>query len=421
MAKTNIGIIGLGTVGIGVIKLLGKDNRFKIKVAAVRDPSKLRDVELGNVRVTADPQEIVNDPEIEIVVEVAGGVEPFYELTKRAIERGKHVVTANKELIAKHGGELFDLANKHNVILQFEAAVGGGIPLISTLQRGLQANEISRIAGILNGTTNFILTQMEVSGKSFPDALAEAQSLGYAEADPTNDVKGFDVAYKISILATLAFGRFVEPSAVFRQGITRITDTDIKTAREFGYRIKMIGLANRVGDRLDMRAHPMLVPVTHLLASVDGAKNAIFISGNAVGDVMLVGQGAGQMPTASAVVGDVINIASALQLPDFAPYFHPSIGSRTMQAGSIKEGESAFYIRLETSDAPGVIGNIGHALGGHQVSLHSLVQRGVTPDGTATIIFLTHKASEQNVARALKEIESQATTRQIGIALRVFD
>ena len=190
MARTNIGIIGLGTVGIGVIKLLGKDNRFKIKVAAVRDPSKLRDVDLGHVRITADPREIVNDPEIEIVVEVAGGVEPFYELIKLAIVRGKHIVTANKELIAKHGAELFDLANKHNVILQFEAAVGGGIPLISTLQRGLQANEISSIAGILNGTTNFILTQMEASGKSFLDALAEAQSHGYAEADPTNDVKG---------------------------------------------------------------------------------------------------------------------------------------------------------------------------------------------------------------------------------------
>lgn len=421
MAKTNIGIIGLGTVGIGVIKLLGNDRRFKIKLAAVRDTAKLRDVDLGGVRVTADPAEVVNDPEIEIVVEVAGGVEPFYELTRRAIEQGKHIVTANKELIAKHGGELFALANRHNVIIQFEAAVGGGIPLISTLQRGLQANEIHSVAGILNGTTNFILTEMEARGQSFTDALAEAQARGFAEADPTNDVKGFDVAYKISILATLAFGRYVEPGSVFRQGITRISDTDIKTAREFGYRIKMIGLARRHGDKLDLRAHPMLVPIGHLLASVAGANNAIFISGSAVGDVMLVGQGAGQMPTASAVVGDVINIASALQLPDFAPYFHPAIGAKELQTGSIEDGESAFYIRLETADTPGVIGNIGQALGAHHVSLHSLVQRGVTPEGAATIIFLTHKASERSVARALKEIESQTTTRQIGIALRVFD
>ena len=421
MAKTNIGIIGLGTVGIGVVKLLGGDKRFKIKVAAVRDTSKLRGVDLANVRVTDDPLEVINDPEIEIVVEVAGGIEPFYQLTKRAIEQGKHIVTANKELIAKYGAELFELANRHNVIIQFEAAVGGGIPLISTLQRGLQANEIHSVAGILNGTTNYILTQMEANGQSFQAALAEAQSLGFAEADPTNDVKGFDVAYKISILATLAFGRYIEPTAVFRQGITRISDIDIKTVREFGYRIKMIGLAKLNDAILEIRAHPMLVPMQHLLASVKGANNAIFISGSAVGDVMLVGQGAGQMPTASAVAGDIINIASALQLPDFAPYFHPAIGGRDIQVGSIEDGESAFYIRLETTDTPGVIGNIGHALGGHEVSLHSLVQRGVTPEGSATIIFLTHKARERNVARALKEIESQATTQQIGIALRVFE
>jgi homoserine dehydrogenase len=421
MAKTNIGIIGLGTVGTGVVKLLSDDKRFKLKLAAVRDTVKQRDVDLTKVRVTADPSEIVNDPEIEIVVEVAGGTEPFYELTKSAINQGKHIVTANKELIAKHGAELFNLAQKNNVTIMFEAAVGGGIPLISTLQRGLQANEIQSVAGILNGTTNFILTQMEEKGQSFLDALADAQSLGFAEADPTNDVKGFDVAYKISILASLAFGRFVEPGSVFRQGITRITDLDIKTAHEFGYRIKMIGLSRRNGDKLDMRAHPMLVPHHHLLASVKGANNAIFISGSAVGDVMLVGQGAGQMPTASAVVGDIINLASALQLPDFAPYFHPMMSGNEIQLSSIDEGESAFYIRLETTDTPGVIGNLGHALGGHNVSLHSLVQRGITQEGTATIIFLTHKASERSVSGALKEIEAQATTKQIGVALRVFE
>jgi homoserine dehydrogenase len=421
MAKTNIGIIGLGTVGIGVVKLLGNDPRFKIKWAALRDKEKERDVDLSNIRVTDNPFEIVNDPEIEIVVEVAGGTEPFYELTKLAIEQGKHIVTANKELVSKHGTEIFELAKKHNVTVMFEAAVGGGIPLISTLQRGLQANEISSIAGILNGTTNFILTQMEEKGQSFQDALTDAQALGYAEADPTNDVKGFDVAYKINILSSLAFGRFVDPLAVYRQGITRITDTDIKTAKEFGYRIKMIGLARRNQNTLDIRAHPMLVPLHHLLASVEGAKNAIFISGSAVGDVLLVGQGAGQMPTASAVVGDIINIASALKLPDFAPYFQPFVNSQNLQLGSIEESEAAFYIRLETRDSPGVIGNLGHALGGHNVSLHSLVQRGTKEDGTATIIFLTHKANERNVAHALKEIEAQATTKQIGIAMRVFE
>ena len=410
----------MGTVGTGVVKLLSLDPRFKIKWVAVRDKSKPREVDLSSIRVTEKPDDIVNDPEVEIVVEVAGGIEHIYESIKRAIEKGKHVVTANKEMIARHGSEIFLLANRNNVTVLFEAAVGGGIPLISTIQRGLQANEISSVAGILNGTTNYILTAMEDRGQGFHDALADAQRLGFAEADPTNDVEGFDVAYKITILASLAFGRFVDASLVHRQGITRVTDLDIAMAKEFGYRIKMIGLAKRGKGCLDVRAHPMLVPLHHLLASVEGASNAIFISGSAVGDVMLVGPGAGQMPTASAVVGDLINLASALRLPDFAPYFQPAIDSEQAALCSIEDSESAFYIRLETEDAPGVIGNIGHALGVHHVSVHSLLQRGVPRSGPATIILLTHRASERNVARAIKEIEAQASTKEVGVVLRVF-
>jgi len=420
MAKITVGILGLGTVGTGVVKLLSLDPRFKIKWVAVRDKSKPREVDLSSIRVTEKPDDIVNDPEVEIVVEVAGGIEHIYESIKRAIEKGKHVVTANKEMIARHGSEIFLLANRNNVTVLFEAAVGGGIPLISTIQRGLQANEISSVAGILNGTTNYILTAMEDRGQGFHDALADAQRLGFAEADPTNDVEGFDVAYKITILASLAFGRFVDASLVHRQGITRVTDLDIAMAKEFGYRIKMIGLAKRGKGCLDVRAHPMLVPLHHLLASVEGASNAIFISGSAVGEVMLVGPGAGQMPTASAVVGDLINLASALRLPDFAPYFQPAIDSEQAALCSIEDSESAFYIRLETEDAPGVIGNIGHALGVHHVSVHSLLQRGVPRSGPATIILLTHRASERNVARAIKEIEAQASTKEVGVVLRVY-
>jgi homoserine dehydrogenase len=421
MAKIAVGILGLGTVGTGVVKLLADDPRFKIKLIAVRDLAKPREVALHPIRLTDQPLEVVNDPEIEIVVEVAGGITPIYQLIKTAIERGKHVVTANKELIAKHGPEIFELAHRHNVTVLFEAAVGGGIPLISTIQRGLQANRIHKVAGIVNGTTNYILTAMEERGLSLEAALREAQQLGFAEADPTDDVEGYDVAYKITILASLAFGRFVDSDAVYRQGITRITETDIRIAREFGYRIKMIGLARQGEGCLDVRAHPMLVPIHHPLASVEGANNAIFISGSAVGEVMLLGPGAGQMPTASAVVGDIINLASAISLPDFAPYFQPHIDWHESSLCSIEDGESAFYIRVETEDVPGVIGNLGHAFGGHQVSLHSILQRGVVQDGSATIILLTHKAKERNVARALKEIEAQATTKQIGVALRVFE
>jgi homoserine dehydrogenase len=421
MAKITLGILGLGTVGTGVIKLLADDPRFKVKWVAVRDRSKPREVDLSNIRLTEDPLEIVLDPEVEIVIEVAGGIKSIYEAIRSAVEQGKHVVTANKELIAKHGSELFELATRHNVTILFEAAVGGGIPLISTIQRGLEANEISRVAGILNGTTNYILTEMEARGLGFDEALRGAQELGFAESDPTNDIEGFDVAYKITILASLAFGQFVDTEVVYRQGISQVTDLDMKTAKEFGYRIKMIGLARRRGECLDVRAHPMLVPLHHLLASVEGANNAIFISGDAVGQVMLVGPGAGQMPTASAVVGDLINLASAIKLPDFAPYFQPMIEAKEAPVCSVEDGESAFYIRLETEDTPGVIGNIGHALGGHQVSLHSLVQRGVTGEGAATIILLTHRSRERNVGRAIREIEAQATTKRIGIALRVFE
>lgn len=421
MAKITVGILGLGTVGSGVAKLLADDARFRVKWAAVRDASKPRDVDLARVRVTDRPFDIIDDPEVEILVEVAGGVDTIYELIKTGIERGKHVVTANKELIAKHGSEIFELAHRNNVTVLFEAAVGGGIPLISTLQRGLQANRISRVAGILNGTTNYILTSMEQRGAGFDAALAEAQRLGFAEADPRDDVEGFDVAYKTTILASLAFGSFVDVESVYKQGITGITDSDISVAREFGYKIKMIGLAQRRAGGLDVRAHPMLVPARHPLASVEGSNNAIFISGSAVGEVMLLGPGAGQMPTASAVVGDVINLASALRLPDFAPYFQPAIDSKRYQACSIEDCESAFYLRLEATDTPGVIGNLGHAFGAHNVSLNSILQRGVTAGGAATIVLLTHKTSERSFARALREIESQPTTRRIGVALRVFE
>jgi homoserine dehydrogenase len=421
MGKITVGIMGLGTVGAGVVKLLLQDPRFRLKWVAVRDKSKPRDVDLSTLRITDNPLDIVDDPEVEIVIEVAGGVSGIYDLTKSAIEHGKHIVTANKEMIAKHGAEIFSLANRHNVTVLFEAAVGGGIPLISTLQRGLQANEISKVAGILNGTTNYILSGMEQHGQSFPDALAEAQRLGFAEANPTDDIEGFDVAYKISILASLAFGSFVDVTSVYRQGISQITDADIRIAREFGYRIKMIGFARRGEGCLDVRAHPMLVPLQHPLASVGGANNAIFISGNAVGELMLLGPGAGQMPTASAVVGDVINIASALRLPDFAPYFQPAIDSSESPLCSVEHNRNSFYVRLVTADVPGVIGKLGQALGEHNVSLHSLVQRGITADGSATIILLTHATLEADMFRALKEIEAQGTTREVAVALRVFD
>jgi homoserine dehydrogenase len=420
-AKTTLGIFGLGTVGTGVVELLRNNPQFEIRAVAIRDRNKARETDLSGFALIEDPFQLADDPGIEILVEVAGGIDPAYEVVKRAISNGKHIVTANKELIAKHGPELFELANRRNVTIFFEAAVGGGIPLISTLQRGLQANRISRVAGIVNGTTNYILTKMEREAKPFAEALAEAQAAGYAEADPTDDVEGRDVVYKIAILSSLAFLSPIEVEKIYRQGITAISDLDIALAREFGYRIKMIGLAQRgEGERLDVRAHPMLTPRDHPLANVDGVNNAIFISGSAVGEITLSGPGAGRFPTASAVVGDVINIASAIKLPDFARYFHQPIRSEVSPVVPIEETRNAYYIRLETNDAPGVIGSLGLAFGQHGVSLHSITQKGVTGEGSATIVLLTHVVREKQVADALREISAQSTTRQIGVVLRVL-
>jgi homoserine dehydrogenase len=421
--KTTLGIIGLGTVGTGVVNLLRDNPQFDIRGIAVAHLDKPREVDLQQLEITNDPFKLADDPEIEVIVEVVGGVDPMYEVVKRALINGKHIVTANKELIAKHGPELFALANEHNVTIFFEAAVGGGIPLISTLQRGLQANRIARVAGIINGTTNYILTKMELEKKPFAEALSEAQAAGFAEADPTNDIEGFDVVYKIAILSSLAFQTPVEVGHIFRQGITQISDLDIQLANEFGYRIKMIGLAQpgNGADKLDVRAHPMLVPSHHPLAGVEGVNNAIFINGSAVGEIMLFGPGAGRYPTASAVVGDVINLASAIKLPDFARYFQSAIRSQASEVFPIAETVNGYYIRLETHDSPGVIGHLGQAFGNHGVSLHSFTQKGVTEDGTATIVLLTHRVREQQLQDALREIEAQPTTKQVAIVLRVLN
>jgi homoserine dehydrogenase len=408
--KTSLGILGLGTVGTGVVQLLRDNPQFDIRAIAVRDLGKKRTIDISPFRVTDNPFELADDPKIEVIVEVAGGIGSVHEVVKRAITNGKHVVTANKDTIF------------------FEAAVGGGIPLISTLQRGLAANRISRVAGIVNGTTNYILTMMEQERKPFAEALREAQAKGFAEADPSDDIEGRDVVYKIAILASLAFHSPVKVEQIFRQGITEVSDLDISLAAEFGYRIKMIGLAQPADGftdeenvkLLDVRAHPMLVPLHHPLAGVEGVNNAIFINGSAVGEIMLSGPGAGQFPTASAVVGDVINLASALKLPDFARYFQAPMSSEVGTVVPMEETTNAYYIRLEASDTPGVIGNLGLAFGKHDVSLMGIYQKGVTDGGDATIILLTHRVRERQLQAVLADIRAQSTTKQIPLVLRVL-
>ncbi len=447
MARVVLGLIGFGTVGSGVVELLGYQKSLNLKKIAVKDKSKERPLQ-SPCPTTTNVAEIIDDPEIEIVVETMGGEQPALDYIRRAIERRKHIVTANKEVLAKFGPELFALAREKNVAIFFEASVAGGVPLISTMHKGLEANEISSVTGILNGTTNFILSQMETNGQSYESALTQAQKLGFAEADPTNDVDGFDVAYKLSILSALSFERFIRPKDIFREGIRKITAEDISYAKDFGYRIKLLGTSRRAaadrggqadsgrragssgqassgehhssGERVcDVRVHPMLVPLTHPLANVSGSNNGILMHGHAVGEILMVGPGAGSLPTASAVVGDIINLASALQLPDFATYFQPAIRSEWGIVAEAGSWSCPFFLRLIVGDTPGVIGQIGTIFGAHQISLSSIVQKGTQGDH-AEIVIITQAAPEKVLRKALAELEKCEFFKELKSCFRIF-
>lgn len=419
MGRVVLGMLGLGTVGTGVVRLLGQQRHLSLKKVAVRDMQKQREIELP-CPITTDAKEVLDDPEIEIVVEVMGGEQPALDYLRRAIDKRKHIVTANKEVLAKHGPELFEQARQKGVAIFFEASVAGGVPLISTIQKGLEANEISSVAGILNGTTNFILSSMEEKGAAFADALKQAQALGFAEADPTNDVEGLDVAYKLCILSALAYGKFVKPSAVFRQGITRISPSDITHAREFGYRVKLVGSTRETNGKLDVRVHPMLVPLSHPLSAVSGSHNGILVNGHAVGEIVMVGPGAGQMPTASAVVGDLINLSSALQLPDFASYFQTAIEPEWAETALPGDWICPFYLQFDVADSPGVIGQIGTTFGEHGISIQSIVQRG-TESGGAHVIILTHAVRNSSMEAAIEELKRKEFLKDVASCIRIYE
>lgn len=417
-----IGMIGLGTVGSGVFKIFRDHPDIFFQKIAVRDAKKTRNItDMDSELLSQDPFDVVRDPETHVIVELMGGADLARELVIEALNNGKHVVTANKELIAKYGPELFDLARKNNVRILFEGAVAGGIPIIMPLKLSLGANRIQEIAGILNGTTNYILTKMTQEGWSFEQALAEAQAKGFAEADPTNDVEGFDVGYKISVLSLIAFKQVVDPLSIHREGITRITAEDIQTARELGYVIKLIGLAKMQEDgRLDIRVHPMLIPVSHPLSNIQNEFNAIFVKGDAVGDVMFYGRGAGEMPTASAVAADILAISTGLlkgNEPIPSMIIDPATPATLLPVGETK---NRYYLRLNTHDRPKVIGHLGNACGDAGVSLESVMQKGINPDGTASIVLLTQEVTEKQMNQALETIRNQESTQAIGCLLRVL-
>lgn len=421
MARVVLGMLGLGTVGTGVVELLSKHRHLTLKKVAVKDLEKARSTKPG-CPLTTDVNEIINDPEIEVLVEVMGGENPTVSYLEQAIRKRKHIVTANKEVLAKHGPRLFALAKEHGVAIFFEASVAGGVPLLSTIHKGLEANEIESVTGILNGTTNFILSNME-AGNSYAAALKEAQDLGFAEADPTADVDGFDVAYKLSVLSALGFGHFVKPDTIYKEGIRNITEEDMALAKEFGYRIKLLGTAakssNNGNTHFDVRVHPTMVPLEHPLASVSGANNGILVRGHAVGQLTLIGPGAGKLPTASAVVGDLMNLAGALKLPDFASYFQPAIDASPASAAPPDNWKCPFYLRLVVKDTPGVIGKLGTIFGAHNVSISTIIQRGVEGK-EATVVIVTHDVLGKDMNAALEELKKSDFLQSLGNAIRIF-
>ncbi len=422
-----VGLLGCGTVGTGVARLLlarGDEyahragRRIALKRIGVRDLGRDRGVDPA--LFTTDLDAVVQDPEVQIVVETMGGVDPARRLIMDAIAAGKHVVTSNKEVIARHGHEIFPAARARGVAVHVEATVAGGIPIVAAIKQSLAANRIRQIAGIINGTTNYILTMMSAHGQGLGEALAEAQRLGYAEADPTADVEAYDAAYKIAILASTFFDHRVRIEDVYREGISHLTAADIQYARELGYVIKLLGVARREpsdesGEHLQVRVHPTMIPRSHPLAHINGVMNAVAVSGDAVGEVMFSGPGAGMMPTASAVVGDILSIAAQPHEPArLMACLHEGTGGIT----PIDQLETQFYIRLIAHDKPGVIGTIGNACGTHGISILSMVQKG-EKDGLAEIVLVTHRVQEQAMRAALAEMADHPTIQAIGSVIRV--
>lgn len=416
MKEIQVGLIGLGTVGCGLVKVL-EDNSEMLK-ERLGVPLRLKrvvDIDLESPRPVSLPRKILStqvedilaDEEIRIVVELIGGMEPAKTFLLEAMKRGKHVVTANKALLAVHGNELFAAAREHRVNIAFEAAVGGGIPLIRTLREGLVANRIGHIYGILNGTANYILTRMAREGTIFAEALKEAQAQGIAEADPSLDVEGVDAAHKIAVLSSLAYCCEIDFDQVHIEGISQIDPSDIQFAKDFGYQIKLLAISRSDGERIEVRVHPTMIPQEHMLAKVEGAYNAIHISGDAVGDVMLYGLGAGMMPTGSAVASDLVDlgrdllVGSGVRIPPLACEGEAVV---RRQIKPMDELVINYYFKFSAVDQPGVLSKISGILGNHDISIASVIQKGRQVKGSVPLVMMTHEARERDVRLALAEI-----------------
>jgi homoserine dehydrogenase len=422
LKPVKVGVLGLGTVGGGTVNVLKRNaaeiarragREIIITRASARDLGKERICDTQGIILSTDPMAIINDPEIEIVLELIGGAGLVKELVLKAIANGKHVVTANKSLIALHGNEIFAKASEKGVIVAFEAAVAGGIPIIKAIREGLSGNHIQWLAGIINGTGNFILTEMRDKGRDFYDVLAEAQALGYAEADPTFDVEGIDAGHKLTILASIAFGIPLQFDKVYTEGITRITRLDVEYAEQLGYRIKHLGIARQTPEGIELRVHPTLIPERRLIANVNGVMNAVLVKGDAVGPTLYYGAGAGAEPTASAVVADVIDVVRALtsdpenRVPHLAFQADSLADIPVLTADRFK---TSYYLRLNAEDKPGVLADVTRILADHHISIEAIIQKEPAGDETAIpIIMLTQITLEKEMNAAIAAIEALKT------------
>jgi homoserine dehydrogenase len=427
MKKIKVGLIGFGTIGSGVVKALKTKRSFLRDRTGVdividkicdKDISTKRPVKVSKKVLTKSIGKVLYDPDIDIVVELVGGVYPARDIILEALRQGKHVVTANKALLSEVGDDVFGLANRLGLLVGFEASVGGGIPIIKSLREGFIANKIELIYGIINGTSNFILSNMAEGGLSFDDALELAQKKGYAEHDPSLDIEGIDSAHKLSILALLGFGVHVKPKKIYTEGISDIEPVDIEYAREHGYAIKLLAIAKRSGTSLELRVHPTLIPVDHLLASVGGAYNAIFVRGDLVGDNLFYGRGAGPEPTSSAVVADIVDIAKVVQ--EDAKIENSIIFKKDVTGlKHMNDVRSRYYMRFSAVDKPGVLAKISGILGKYDISIATVTQKEKRSSQIAPIVMMTHEALERDMARALKEINALSVIKKKSVRVRV--
>ena len=433
MKEIGVGLIGFGTIGTGVVKILQENAKIieerlgtsiVLRGIADLDITTEREVEVDKALLTTDPYQLINDPEISVIIELIGGYDAAREIILEAIRKKKHIVTANKALLAVNGPEIFREAHQEKVDIGFEASVGGGIPIIRSIKEGLAANNIQVMFGILNGTSNYILSEMTHKGKEFEEVLKEAQEKGYAEADPTLDIEGVDAAHKLSILLSLAYGIAVPLNDIYQEGISRITSLDIEFARELGYTIKLLAIAREEFSQVEARVHPTLLPKTHILSMVDGAYNAVFIHGDAVGSTMLYGKGAGMMATGSAVVSDVVEICRSImkdasQRVPALSFQYDTMKKNTKTIKKMSDIKSRYYLRFSAVDRPGVLSAISGVLGDLDISISSVIQQGRKIDEAVPIFMLTHEAREANIRKALDEIDNMPITLENTVLIRI--